>query len=218
MTATQRFSSRNMASLFIVVLIGLGIGQALQSTAQIGRDVSANPTARAALLDDISPSRVVGTPTLTVVVFTDYQCPACKVADPAMEAAVAKDGHIRLVYRDWPIFGAMSERAARIAIAADRQGIYPKLHRLLMSERRMLDDRILREAVERSGGSWMQIEKDLSAHSDEIDRQLNRNKTDAFALGIAGTPAYLIGPVLVTGAQKEAGFTRAFAEARSAAP
>lgn len=215
MPQASRLSRRQTLGLIAAVGVGAVAPWALRSTAAIGHDVGDNPTAGAALADTVSPSRIMGPPTLTVVVFTDYQCSACKLADPELEAAFVKDGHVRLVYRDWPIFGPDSERAARVAIAADRQGIYPLLHRALMAERRPLNDEILREIVERTGGDWTRIEADLAEHRDDIRGRIDRTREDAFALGIPGTPTYLIGRILVTGAQSEAGFTRVFARARA---
>lgn len=214
----QGLNRKQLLQLLIVIFIGWGVSHVLQRTAPVGRDVSSNQTARALLQDRISPSREVKQPTLTLVVFTDYQCPACKLANPAMEAAIANDGHVRVVYKDWPIFGALSEQAARIAIAANRQGIYPAVHHHLMKERRRLDEPVLREAVEQSGGSnWAQIQRDLQLHAAEIDQQINLNRGNAFALGIAGTPAYLAGRILVSGAIDEVGFARAFAIGRNPA-
>lgn len=213
----QGITREDLLQLVIVVLIGWGISQILQRMAPIGRDVGTDRTAQVLLLDKVSPSQTVKAPTLTLVVFTDYQCPACKLADPAMAAAVANDGHVRVVYKDWPIFGPRSEQAARIAIAADRQGIYPALHRRLMDERRPLDEPVLREAVALSGGNWSRIQQDLRVHGVQIERQLYRNGSDAFALGIAGTPAYLSGSLLVTGALDEAGFAKAFKLGRDTA-
>ena len=210
----NKITRRQLIQLFVVVLIGAGVGQILQRTAPIGRDVSSSMAAQAMLRDSSSPSQEVDDPTLTLVVFTDYQCPACKIAHPAMEAAVQKDGHIRVVYKDWPIFGAVSERAARIAIAANRQGIYPTVHTRLMNERRPLNDQVMREAVTMSGGNWPQIESDLKTYAIGIGSQLDRNRQDAFKFGLAGTPGYLVGPILVSGALDKAGFEQAFAHAR----
>lgn len=217
MPQPTRLTRRQTLALLAATGAGMGVAWALRSTADIGQDVGDNATARAVLADNVSPIRTVDAPTLTAAVFTDYQCPACKLADPEFEAAFVKDGRVRLVYRDWPIFGAMSERAARIAIAADRQGIYPALHRALMAERLPLTDDILRAAVERTGGDWARAERDLAQNADAIDRRLDRTREDAFALGIAGTPAYLIGRILVIGAQNQAGFARVFARARALA-
>ncbi len=208
---------RQLVLLLVLILIGWGISQALQRTAPIGRNVGDEEVVRTLLRDRTSPSREVKDPTLTLVVFTDYQCPACRLAYSAMDAAVTADSHVRVVYRDWPILGPRSIHAARIAIAADRQGIYPALHGRLMNERRQLDDDVLRRAVEESGGDWARLNLDLRVHAADIERQLNLNRGAAFSLGIAGTPAYLAGPILISGATSEAGFAKAFAAARKAA-
>lgn len=198
----------------IAIVIGVGVSQWLLRTAPLGRDVSENPAARAALADEVAPSSTPADPTLTLVVFTDYQCPACKRANPAMDAAVAKDGHVRVIYRDWPIFGPVSDRAARVAIASHRQGIYPKVHRQLMDEWRRIDDQVLRDAVEVSGGNWDRVQADLNEHRAEITTQLVRTNSDVLAIGIRGTPAYLAGTRLVAGSLDEAGFEKLFALAR----
>ncbi len=211
-----KLTSKDLIQLIVIAVIALAAGQFLQRTAPIGVDVTSNAAAQAILKDRSSPSREVDDPTLTLVVFTDYQCPACKLADPQMMAAVEKDGHIRIVYKDWPIFGAISEEAARIAIASDRQSIYPAVHRRLMNERRPLNEQVMREAVTMSRGNWAQIQSDLRDHSADIQRQLNLNRRDAFSLGLAGTPTYLIGPTLVSGGLDEEGFRGMFAESRRA--
>jgi protein-disulfide isomerase len=206
---------REFVQLLVVALVGWGIGALLKDVAPVGRDVGASPIARAMLEDEVSPSRTFGPPTLSVVVFTDYQCPACKLASPAFDAAVAKDAHIRVIYRDWPIFGPRSERAARVAIAAARQGIYPALHERLMAERRVIDEMVLREDLEAAGGNWATAQRDLRTHANDIDAQLERNSRNAASLKVAGTPAYLIGPLLVTGALDESGFAKVIAAARA---
>ncbi|MFN3620107.1 DsbA family protein [Sphingorhabdus sp.] len=212
----KTISRRHMAQLFVITLAGAGVGHMLRKSSPVGRDVSANETARALLTDRTFPSRDVGQPTLTFVLFTDYRCPACKLSNAAMEKALQQDDHVRIIYRDWPIFGPASERAARVAIASDRQGIYPLVHARLMNERRTLEENTLRQAIEYTGGSWRQIEADLEAYAADIDRQLDRTQADAFQLGISGTPAYLAGSILLTGAQDEGRFRRLFAAGRQA--
>lgn len=212
----RTISRRQFAQLGVLTLVGLGVGQILRRTAPIGRDVGDKEATRAVLQDGVSPSQEVEQPTLTLVIFTDYRCPACKLANDAMEAALIQDKHVRVIYRDWPIFGPMSERAARVAIASDLQGIYPAVHSQFMRERRALDEGVLRQAIEKSGGDWAQIEADLQTQNEAINRQLERNRQDAFQLGISGTPSYLAGPILVAGAQDQAGFRRLFAAGRGA--
>lgn len=210
----QKISRREVAQLLALTLAGAGVWHILRKAAPVGRDVSSNETAQSILQDRTSPSREVEQPTLTLVLFTDYRCPACKLSNAPMESAIEQDGHVRLVYRDWPIFGAMSEWTARVALASDRQSIYPLVHAHLMNERRGLDARVVRQVVENSGGSWTQIKTDLQTYAKDIDYQLDRNRQDAFQLGISGTPTYLAGPILVAGAQDKAAFKRLFAKSR----
>ena len=210
----QKISRREVAQLLAVTLAGAGVWHILRTKSPIGRDVSSNETAQSILQDKASPSREVEQPTVTLVLFTDYRCPACKLSNVSMDSALEQDGHVRLIYRDWPIFGAMSEWTARVALASDRQGIYPLVHAHLMNERRGLDTRVVREAVESSGGSWTQIKTDLQTCANDIDHQLDRNRQDAFQLGITGTPTYLAGPILAAGAQDETAFKRLFAKSR----
>src|SRR5690606_18407885 len=98
-----------------------------------------------------------GNADLTVVMFTDYQCPACRKADPALRAALARDGNVRVVYKDWPVFGERSEYAAKVALAAHRQGIYCAVHHALMNAP-SLDHAALREVIVRAGGDWTQLQ------------------------------------------------------------
>jgi protein-disulfide isomerase len=206
---------RQLLSLITLVLLAVITAHVLKNTRQLGRTVGASPSAVRVLEDRRSPQIVHGHGSLTVVVFTDYQCPACRKADPALRGAIARDGNVRVVYRDWPIFGERSERAAKVALAGHRQGIYYSLHYRLMRSP-SFDDAALRDAVEVAGGNWSQLQADLHSQGPAIANQLVANRQDAFALGLRGTPGYLIGPLLIEGALTESEFLRAFDQARTA--
>jgi protein-disulfide isomerase len=132
-----------------------------------------------------------------------------------MRQAISNDGKVRTVYKDWPIFGSTSTRAAEVAIASAYQKIYPEVHDQLMAGRVDSDD-ALQVAVERAGGDWLRLKSDLLTNRTEITAQIERNRMQAFELGLPGTPGYLVGPILVRGALTEAEFTRVFLEARNA--
>jgi protein-disulfide isomerase len=207
---------RTLFPLLALVLLGVLASYTLRTSRTLGEHVGTSPTVVRILQDRRSPQEVRGEGNLTVVMFTDYQCPSCRKADPALRAAIAQDGNVRVIYRDWPVFGERSERAAKVALAAHRQGVYAALHQRLMTSA-SLDDRALRIAVEDVGGNWEQVEADLRTDELGIADQLARTSSDAFALGLAGTPGYLIGPLLVKGALTEREFLRAFDQARSGA-
>jgi len=207
-------TKRTLLPFIALVLLGALASYALKNSRTLGRDVGTSPTTLQVLEDRRSPQVVWGDGNLTVVMFTDYQCPSCRTADPALQTAIARDGNVRVIYKDRPVFGERSERAATVALAASRQGIYPALHHRLMRSP-SLDDPALRDVVEQAGGNWRQLEADLLTHGLEISDQLAVSRRDAFALGLRGTPGYLIGPLLVEGALTEREFLRAFDQARS---
>ena len=205
---------RDLMLLVAMVSGGWIVGKLIARAPDDMRDVGDDPAVQAILADWSAPSIGPVNADLTMQVFTDYRCPACRRTDPAMHRAVAADGRVRLVYRDWPIFGDASRRAARVALASGSR--YPAVHRALMAEPRALDDPVLRAVITAAGGDWDQLLDHLERQGATIDALIAANTRAAATLGLQGTPAYLIGPLIVTGAMDETGFARAFAAARSA--
>ena len=211
---TSAMTLRQSLGLLGVILLAVAGSYLLRSNRPLGVYVGDRDTARDILADSSAPQAVHGTGEVTLVVFTDYRCPACRRSDPAMRAAIARDGDIRVVYRDWPIFGEPSRNAAQIALAAEGQGIYPAVHHAFMALP-SFDEPSLRRVVLQAGGDWDRLQGDLQERARSIAARLARNELDAFGLGLEGTPGYLIGPYLVKGAMTEAEFLRAFEQARS---
>lgn len=209
---------RQLLQLTGLVAAGYGASLFLRRMVPLGRDVSGNAVAQAVLRDREAPREGPPGADVTLAVFTDYQCPACRKAEPDLRMALREDHGVAVIYKDWPIFGPISRRAARVALAADRQSLYPQVHHALMRERRVLEPDVLRQLVESVGGRWSRIEHDLEAHGGEIDAALARTTREAFALGLAGTPAFVIGSRLIEGALGRGEFLRAFSAARKAAP
>jgi len=213
---TNLLNRRQLFQLSAAVAAGVGVGFVLRRTAPLGRDVSGNEVAQWLLRGRGAPREGPADADVTAVIFTDYQCPACRAAEPQLRMALEDDRNVALIYKDWPIFGPVSRRAARVALAADRQSIYPQVHHALMSERRLLEPAVLREVIERVGGRWDRVEQDLQDYGREIDEMLAQTTREAFSLGIAGTPAFLIGSSLIVGALDRKEFLRAFRAARKA--
>jgi protein-disulfide isomerase len=80
---------------------------------------------------------------------------------------------------------------------------------------RSFDEAELRGAILGAGGDWERLQAERTENGQRISEQLAANQRDALALGLQGTPGYLIGPVLVEGAVTEAEFLRAFQQARA---
>ena len=155
---------------------------------------------------------------LTIVTFFDYNCPFCKRAEPALERVVAEDGHIRLVYKDWPILTKASVYGAQLALAAKYQGKYDAVHAALMSipGTKIPEDQML-AAIQKSGVDMEKLDADLKAHGDEIMGLLRQNLAQADSLGLQGTPAYIVGHFKVTSALTYEGFKHVVADARAQA-
>jgi len=212
--AERRTTARTWLSLVAIALAAFALGTVLRNVGPVGTDISQRTSLASIKADHTSPSSGPREARIALVVFTDYQCPACRAAHDAMHRAVRDAGDVRIIYRDLPIFGPVSERAARVALAARNQGLYGPVHDGFMRDPRRLDDPVMRAIVEREGGNWQQIERDL-ATDPAIGRQLQVNQADALRLGVAGTPTYLIGSYRIAGALDEEGFAKAFEQARS---
>jgi protein-disulfide isomerase len=153
---------------------------------------------------------------LTIVDFFDYNCPYCKAAAKSLEKVVKADGNVRLVYKDWPILHPTSIIGARLALAAKYQGKYLPVHHALMdipgygvAQEKMI------EVTRRTGIDVAQLDSDMTAHADDIARLIKRNLTIADAIGLQGTPGFLVGTFKVNQALNEQGFVRVVADARA---
>ena len=153
---------------------------------------------------------------VTIVAYFDYNCPFCKKAEPELEAAVKKDGHVRLVYKDWPILSDASIYAAQMALAAKYQGRYQDVHDALMAipGRKITKDQ-MRQAIAGTGIDMAKLEADRDTHKQEIGSLLQRTMAQADAMGLQGTPVYLVGPLKVAQALDAKGFRDAIAQARA---
>ncbi|WP_162789317.1 MULTISPECIES: DsbA family protein [Sphingomonas] len=152
---------------------------------------------------------------LTVVCFTDYQCPACRFAEPKLAEAIENDGKTRIIYRDWPIFGSRSLEAARTALAATYQGRYLPIHQALMKSAAALTAKEIVAIAQTAGVNATSLREDLVAHGSDISRRIEQTNVDAARLHLPGTPGYLIGGLLLIGAHATAEFSQVIASARN---
>jgi protein-disulfide isomerase len=162
--------------------------------------------------DPESPSAGNAGGDVVIVDFNDYQCPYCKRAHQALKSVVAADGKIKIVYKDLPILGEPSRIAALAAMAAVKQGKHLALHNALMEFSGKLDrDRIL-EIAASVGLDVALLEKDME--DPKFKQLIDRNMALASALGVRGTPAFVIGDQFVPGAIDADALKQLIAEAR----
>lgn len=184
-----------------VILIAV-IAQMLSQAGGDGRRTSpALPLSEAAIYEDpIAPAITPERYDLTIVIYSDYQCPYCRSLDASVHQLIAEDPHIRVVFRDWPLLGHGSTLAARAAIASQWQGKHLEFHKALMAQQARLNDTTIRMAADKVGVDWERLERDLESRNKEIGQLLSRNGAQAAQLGFIGTPALLIGRYRVPGA------------------
>jgi protein-disulfide isomerase len=165
------------------------------------------------LLNDVS-SPVGGNPDgdITIVEFFDYNCGYCKRVVPAVAETLKNDPNVRLVYKEFAILGQESVFAARAALAAKRQGKYHEFHNALMTAERA-DGQAVVALSKQLGLDQARLLKDMQ--DPAITKILERNYQLANALGINGTPAFVIGDRMVPGAMDAAGLAEIIAAERA---
>lgn len=151
---------------------------------------------------------------VTVVEYFDYQCPYCRRLHPAINALLANDKKVRVVYRVWPIFGAPSVTAAKAVLASQYQGKYAAFDNALWQIQGKLSDENIRAAAQKAGVDWARLQRDGKAHAKEIDGLLSSTGQQAAMMGLQGTPGLLIGPYMIPGAVDYAGLVKAVSLAR----
>jgi protein-disulfide isomerase len=170
--------------------------QVAEQSVQQQKAISQN--ADALFRSPVSP--VAGNPNgdVSVVEFFDYNCPYCRRSLPDVLKLINEDGKVRLVLKELPILSDESVAAAKLALAANKQGKYFEMHQKLFSEPgRANKDRALRIAKE-LGLDVDQLQKD--AEDPDIEKALDEAKDLAQKLDLEGTPMFLIGDQVIAGA------------------
>jgi protein-disulfide isomerase len=182
-----------------IVLEALQALQTRRADAKLEQQRAAIATNRAALLDDPN-SFVAGNPQgdVTVVEFFDYRCPYCRKSLVTVRDLLESDPNVRLVYKEFPILGPQSVIAARVAVAARKDPRYEALHDALMTAPSPLDEEASLQIAAKLGFDRNALAAAMKA--PEIDAILKANHALAASLGIAGTPAFVVGDTLVPGA------------------
>lgn len=154
---------------------------------------------------------------VTLVEFFDYRCGFCKRVHPVVKKLLAEDGGIRFVYKEFPILGQPSLRAARIALAARGQDRYAAFSDALMSARGELTEERVFEIATTVGLDIDELKAEIGREGAAINRLIGDNLRLADSLGIRGTPAFVVGSRIIRGAVGYDELRRAVAAARQTA-
>lgn len=198
---------------------GAGLAGILGGTVLLGRGGNTASDTAGAGIDDVlhdPDNPALGNPegALTIVEYFDYQCPYCKMGHAMLTNMVGKDGDIRLVMKDWPIFGAPSVLASQLVLGAASMGRYAQAHAALMATEARLSEDQIRQVLGDGGIDTGAALAAYRAERDKWDGLLSRNAAQAAELGLRGTPAFIIGARIYPGALDETRLRSAIAAAR----
>ncbi|PWJ86349.1 protein-disulfide isomerase [Pseudaminobacter salicylatoxidans] len=173
------------------------------------------PTVEEVLFDPQIPA--LGNPKgdVTIAEFFDYQCPYCKKGHADLKKVLEKDGNVRLVMKDWPIFGEVSFHAANMVLAAQETDQYEKAMDALMATPGRLQKKQIDELLAQAGIDLAALQKGYKKIRVRIDGILNRNMDQANAFGFGGTPSFIVGTRIFHGVMDEKALTQAIADARA---
>jgi protein-disulfide isomerase len=188
-----------------------------QALAQVGdQQVPAGPQIQPT---DV-PSRIEGVETdgdpqlgpdnakVTIVEFSDFQCPFCRqFRDNTFDALIDKYGDdIRIVYRDYPLSSLHPEaqKAAEAAECANEQGKFWEMHDLLYEKQDQLSADLYPDLADQLGLDTQQFEECLTSgqYADEVSADLQAGTS----YGVSGTPTFFVNGWILVGAQPTSQF------------
>jgi protein-disulfide isomerase len=150
---------------------------------------------------------------VTIVEFMDYNCGWCKKSMPEVATLLKADPKVRVVFKDFPIFGEHSEYAARAALAAAKQGKYWELHQAMFSHEGQVTTDVVNQLAEGLGFDMAKLKADIA--SKDIGERIAANMQLAKSLAINGTPAFIIDDQVNGGYLPLDGLMAAIAEVRA---
>ena len=138
---------------------------------------------------------------ITIVEFYDYACGYCKKAQSSVEELLKEDKKVRIIFRDFPILGQPSKEMAEISVAVNliEPSSFKKFHDALMTSNERGKDGALKIA-KNTGINMSKLESVLSKDRSKIEKILEDNLALGSAIGINGTPGFVIGEELIPGA------------------
>lgn len=125
-----------------------------------------------------------------IVEFFDYQCPHCKEMNEPVKNLIEKNPNLKIIFRDWPIFGGASLSGAKAAIAAKNQGKYFAMHEALLTSSNPLTDDKIYTIASSLGLDVKQLKKDME--SDAVKEQIESTFSLAKSLELSGTPVFIV--------------------------
>ena len=155
------------------------------------------------------PARVKGDPKapVTIVEFSDFQCPYCKRAETVLTSLLDKyNGRVKLAYMDFPLreIHPHAESAAEASRCAGEQGKFWEFHDSLFADPAKLEDSDLTARAKTLGLQEEQFKTCLI--SGKFKNSVDADREAGIKAGVGGTPGFFINGVFVNGVQSQAEF------------
>lgn len=152
---------------------------------------------------------------IVVVEFFDYNCGYCKKSNETVESLIKSDNKIKFVYKEFPILGQTSEDLSVVAIAVNMIApeSYVKFHNALMTSHVQSKNEAIKLAGT-LGVNTSKLQSTIDSKKDKIMEIINANRTLGASIGVNGTPAFVIGEELVSGASDLEGMKQKVNEQR----
>ena len=151
---------------------------------------------------------------VTLVEFFDYACGYCRKSNADVDRLLREDPRLKVVWREWPVLGQDSERAALVSLAAAQAGTYRKFYDAMFAAGRPSPEALAR--AQQAAGVSAQAVAQIQA-SPAAGAELARNHQLAQSVGASGTPTFVVGDEVLQGAVGYDALKKAIETARSKA-
>ncbi|MFH1256350.1 MAG: DsbA family protein [Candidatus Diapherotrites archaeon] len=160
-----------------------------------------NPAQPTGNLADDDAVRGAADAKVTIVEFSDYQCPYCGKAEPTVEQILKDyDGKVKLVFRDFPLsFHQYAQKASEASECAGEQGKFWEMHDMLFANQSNLTDAELKKYAADLGLDTAKFNSCLD--SGAMASEVQKDFEDGQAAGVSGTPSFFINGQILVGAQ-----------------
>jgi len=148
----------------------------------------------------VGPSKGPNDAQVTIVEFSDFECPYCSKAEDAVKQVMdAYPGKVKLVFRHFPLnFHPNAQKAAEASACADDQGKFWALHESMFANQRALGVDQLKKYAEQAGLDMAKFNQclDTGAKAELVKKDMQ----DGAKVGVNGTPAFFINGIPLSGA------------------
>jgi protein-disulfide isomerase len=165
---------------------------------------SKKKTVQLAVLDFVQEINISGSPfkgaadaPVTIVLFTDFQCPYCARIVPVLDQVLEKNkGKVKLVFKNFPLNTHLfARKAAAAALAAGKQGKFWEFQDRLFQNYNRLNDQVVKEQAQALGLDMQKFEKDMN--DPQFMQVINGDRQDGVKAGVRGTPTIYVNGVFL---------------------